>query len=517
MAPLVELYGTDHESIVAYVCKTYGLGNGATPFGNPHRLRREDIARRLRLYRNEHRVDIERIIDEVYETDDYKQTIKKLIPVAIEQNVTQRIVNKVASLYDLPAVRLLADAQQQDRFATESERVRLDGIMRESHRLTMLCGEALIWQFDGADGKSKLRIVTPDQFDAIPHPNDSLVECALLIDRAPTTILQGEARAALPHYEIWDDTYRYLVNAAGTLVDATGFPVSVPIAHGLGRIPGWLLHFKEPTFSILDASQAADIESAHLGVALLEVMIMRLSKAQGERQPVLTGNLSAMAKGQSMNGEKPLLLPPEVVASVLEMKTDPDHYLKVKQDKVTSVGAAYGISYDEMTKSGSVTGGELAARRSELTELRNQSRIQAKRNERGVVVLMGFDADGMRTDFQEQAVPQDAAEKLSLHREKVKSGLDSPIAYLQREDPDLSREGAIQLLQSNIRDYALLMVWIRALNMPGAGDIGAPGQSPEANGAMGGTPSHQDQQPGDQPAVDPTPADTAASPDAASP
>ena len=39
-------------------------------------------------------------------------------------------------------------------------------------------------------------------------------------------------------------------------------------------------------------------------------------------------------------------------------------------------------------------------------------------------------------DYQEQALPQDPAEELSLLRDKMKLGLDSPIAYLQRKDSD---------------------------------------------------------------------------------
>src|SRR2546430_13195986 len=39
-------------------------------------------------------------------------------------------------------------------------------------------------------------------------------------------------------------------------------------------------------------------------------------------QPVLQGNLANVAAQQPMNGESPIVLPPEVVASVLATKTD---------------------------------------------------------------------------------------------------------------------------------------------------------------------------------------------------
>jgi hypothetical protein len=53
-----------------------------------------------------------------------------------------------------------------------------------------------------------------------------------------------------------------------------------------------------------------------------------------------------------------------------------------------------------------------------------------------------------------------------------------------REDPDLSREDAVALLQKNIADYAGLIQWVRALNVPGDGGAGNPGQAPADNGAL---------------------------------
>ncbi len=489
MAPLIELYNTTHENLVAWICSTYGVGSGVG-FNNPHRARRAACARRLRLYRNEHVVDVNAAIDQIYDTDEYKATLRRFVPFALETNVSQRIVNEVASLYDLPAVRILRDERQRDRFAAEVERTHLDDMMYEAQHLTMLCGETLLWQFTGADKRTKLRVVTADLFDAIPTPGDELAEAGLLIDAAPTTIFQGEAKLKLPHWEVWDDTYRYLINGQGHLVRRDGFPVNAPIAHGLGRIPGVLFHFREPTVSILDASATADIESAHLGVALLEVMIMRLSKAQGEQQPVLSGPLAGLVKGQSMNGEKPLVLPPEVVASMLNMVTDPEHYLKVKKAKLTGVGLTWGMSYEDVMREQAPTSGrEFEARRRKLTELRNQQRRRGKRNERATASLMGFDAKGMRTDYQEQAVPQDATEKVSLYEQKAKLGLDSPIAYLQREDPDLSRAEVVDLLKRNLAEYGAYITWVRALNLPTDANANNPGQSAEQNGALGGRPA----------------------------
>ncbi len=483
MTALVDLYNCTHAQLVTHVRNSFGVAvEPSLQSMHPARMRRESIARRLRLYRDQATPDVEAIIDLIYETEEYRLTLKRYIPVALEQNVTRRIIDEIASLYDRPVLRMLKDGSKTEQFRAEEKRLHLHELAQEGHRLLTLCNEVLQWWHTGADGKGKIRLVTPDTFDAIPHPRDLLVPAGYLLDMAPTTYLTGDGKSQLPHFEIWDDTYRYLVNAHGHMVNAAGGVVAEPEPHGLGRIPGVLLHRREPTTCILDASHGADIESCHLGVALLNVMIMRISKSQGENQPILQGNLAAMATGQVMNGERPLALPPEVVASVLNTKTDSSHYLAVKRDKITSVAQTYGMSYEQFSNTESGDSGKLyEMRREKLKEIRNESRRRAVMHEGETVTLMGFDSDGMRLDYQEQSMPQDAMEELALVKEKMKLGLDSIVAYLMRKDPDLSRVEALAKIQANLEDYGDLIEWQRQLNT--SADPTEPGKSPQANGA----------------------------------
>ncbi len=496
MTALIELYRTDHHALVAWICKEYGIGGNAHE--NPHRLRRETIARRLRLYRDDSVIDVIRDINRIYETDSYKETLRKYVPLCVSQNVTRRIVDEVASLYDRPALRQFKDEPATEKFRAEEKRLRLHEVAQGGHRLLTLCNELLEWQFTGADGKTKIRLVTPDTFDAIPHPADGLVEAGLLIDMLPRTVLVGEQRNRLPHYEIWDDKFRYLISANGVMVDENGQMVSAPKEHGYNRIPGVLQHRREPVSTLLDCSHGSDVESAHRAIALLDVMVLRLSKSQGERQPILSGNLAAMASGQVMNGETPINLPPEVVASMLETKTDPDHYLRVKKDIITSVAQTYGMSYEQFSlneSADSSSGKTYALRREKLTEIRLESRRRAVVHEGERAELMGFDTEGFRVDYQEQAIPSDAVEEVSLLRDKMKMGLDSPVTFLMRKDSDLDRKAATKLIEGNLRDYAVLMKLVRALNMPADGDAENPGKSPQENGASNQAKGDEEEKP----------------------
>ena len=471
---LLELYGASSTTaLTQWIREEYGISGN--PTGNRHRARREEIARRVRLYRDDAEADFAAIIAKVFDDVVVREQRTRLIDVAKEQNVTRRIVDEVASLYDQPAVRTLANKSEQARFDAEERRLNLHEIMQEQQRMLQLCNEILVWQFTGVDGKPKLRIVTPDLFDAIPDPGDPSMMAGLLLDVCPAAMLPNRERLA--HYELWDAVACYKLDARGECIAIE--------PHELGRIPGVLLHRRAPTDRLLDSRPGRDITSAHLGTGLLNIMIMRLSKSQGERQPILSGNLAGVAKNQRMDGESPLALPPDVVASMLDSKTDPDHYLTVKRDKVGSVAATYGMSYNEVTRESSATSRiEWDGRRTKLKELRSEQRRRAiSVNEPAVIELIGFDPIGMKVDHQEQAAPLDAAEELSLLKEKLPLGLDSPIRYLMRKDPDLDRETALISMRENLDDWAKMIAVVRALNAPSGADGNNAGRSPQDNGA----------------------------------
>lgn len=504
MAPLIELYNCSHQQLLEWLCRTYGIvieqnlaGTLQAPASNsayaktnvasmnPHRLRREDIARRLRLYRDDALVDVYQLIDQVYSTAEYQTELKKYVKLALGQNVTRRIIDEIASLYDQPAKRKLKDDKEQDDFRADEKRLHMHELLQENQRILTLCNETLIWRYQSVDNW-RLKIIPPSLFDAIPDPRDELVEAGFLIDCAPVTIKQGDPKNKLPHWELWDDTYIYYINYYGRLVDSQGNDVSEPVAHGMGRIPGALLHRREPTTKILDSSHGSDIESTHLAVMLINALIMRLAKVQGENQPVIQGNLSQLTMGQVMNGEKPMMLPPETKATMLTMRTEPDHYIKAKRDAIAGLAQTYGMSYEQFAieeTTRETSGKSYEVRRIKLTEIRSEAKRRAHLNEALIVDLMGYDPKGMKVDHREPSLPQDAIEEIALLSDMMQLGLDSPITYMQRKDTDLHREDALDLILQNIQDRAALVVMLRALNMPS--DPMQTGQSPQMNGKKG--------------------------------
>jgi hypothetical protein len=77
----------------------------------------------------------------------------------------------------------------------------------------------------------------------------------------------------------------------------------------------------------------------------------------------------------------------------------------------------------------------------------------------------------------------DASEEVDLLDKKMRKGLDSPVAYVMRKDPDKTRDQAKQFILDNLEDFAMLVLASRALNAPADADPEDPGRSPQENGA----------------------------------
>ena len=518
MTALRNLYGfSSDDSLAAWVAKTFGLG-ATTASGNANRARRAAIAQRLRLYRDDAQQDFEMMIGAIFENPDVIKQRKAMLCVAKKQNVTARIVNEVASLYDSPASRrfvkkgdgeplgldedpnlspldtsvttsIINDDAETERYREMARDLELDEVMQEAHRLTFLCNETLLWRVkppaEEGEPTDELHIITPDAFDAIPNPNRVLCAAGYLIDTAPISTSDLVDKTQLKSYELWDDRYVYALTVDGKLctakycADALNPTGANPREHGFGRIPGVLLHKRKPVDRILDSRPGSDIVHGHLCTVLLEVMIMRLAKSQGERQPIIIGNTANVAAEQSMDGEKPIALPAEVTAMMLDTKTTPEHYLAAKEDGLQGLAGTYGISWAQFTNAEQGSNGrDFLVRRLKLTELRNEQRRRARVQERAIARLLGFDPCCLRVDHQEQAIPQDAVEEVELLDIKIRLGLDSAVAYLMRRDPDLSKDEALSQLKQNTAWRGIMVMMMRSLNLPAGGD---PNAEPQIN------------------------------------
>lgn len=458
---LSEMWSLSDSEVVRRVVNRYDLITANRD--SSEAMRRDDIAKRLRLYRNDAVSDYNLLIKEVFEHPQVQEHRRRISQVARHQNVTQRIVHEVASLYSGPARRRIGSNAAQ--YAIEMDALSIDQVMKAASRLVFLCNEVLLWATTKSDGSKRLRVVTPDLFDAIPDEECPTDYVAIVIHRAPS--IEQSSLEEIPNFEIWDEESRYLVGRSGQLIRKE--------VRDRSPIPGVLMHSSHPVDRLLDSRPGRDIMSAHLAVFLINLMTMRLAKSQGERQPVVSGDLAMAATGQPLDGETPLRLPPGSSISMLESRTDPGHYIAIKKDVIASVAQAYGMSYDQLAYNDSEQSGRAyMARRTKLNELREEQRGNALKHERELATLLGYDGSSLSVDFRESGTPTDEADDVALLRDRSALGVDSPVQYVQRKNPDLTPEEALAYVVQCAREWES----VRAL-LP---QVGAPPTAPDASG-----------------------------------
>ncbi len=455
---------------------------------SPNTRRRAKAAQRLRLYEDDYDQDIDALINLIFESEQARKQRRRLRELAKAQNALRRVGDELASTYDKPARRLFPDARSQALYDQIEKALDLHETMKQASRLDQVLNEVLIWwRWSEVDGQPTLTVVTPDAFDIVPDPRDRLREGAIIVDSAPIALDAREA-TRLEHYQMWDDTYRYSFDADGTMLGHA-------VEHGYGRIPGYVVHRTKPRTALFDTKSRGDLVSGQLVVVFLNLLIVRLAKAQGENQPTLSGDLARIATGMSFDGESPIPLPPGVVAQMLQSKTDPEHYLKAKRDYITGMAATYGMSYEQFTfseKASEASGKAYTVRREKLSELRDEQVLRDEKHEIEVARLISdmlavagiasVDPDVMRVDFHDPRMPQDPGEELDVLDKGIRLGVDNVIRFSMRKY-GFDRKEAQEYVTWCVAVRAQMAQAMRALNIPG--DPTQAGQDPAVNGAQG--------------------------------
>lgn len=456
------------ESLVKYVWRTYLHG---TASNNPHKKRRAAMKERIRWYRGDHQKDIEKLIEHVFEHEDVVKQRQKFARMAKSVNVTARLIDRISTVYTVEAVRRFPDDAEQRRLKQLETDLALHEMFELANQLVNLCNEVLFW------ATPSLRLITPDAFDVIPDPRDPKEIGGLLMHwGAPSSVDEADAPQKRMHFALWDE--RYVLS-----LDAEGKIIGEPEEHRWGRIPGVLVHRASPIDSLLDGDAGDDIIAAHQAVAFLRVLALRLAKSQGEKQPVLSGDLARIAAGQAADGERPLALPPNVEAKVLDTTTSPEHYIKLENQVMGDLAASYDLSLEALVRRSQVDHMRL---HENLTEIRRRQQKRWRRTERDVMELVGFNTRDFSVNFRDPALPMDPQKEFDLYREKSKQGLDDPLAYLMREDPDLDELAAKERLDRHRQIVAEHIEQLAARNLARDADLENPGRTPEANGRIGG-------------------------------
>lgn len=448
--------------------------------------RKASARRRLDLYRDKGRRHFERAIERVFKNQVVREWRKTFLEFSEFQNVTKRVVREISTVYSESAKRSVVRVTDDERYQLFQRTIRQDRIMRKVNLYGNLLNNVLVWPDVYPDGDRLVavqRVVTPDKFSAIAHPNDPARAVGFVVERFPN----GFSTAATEIH--------FLVIGAEELITLDkDWRMVGRVSHGWGRMPVILWSRQEPDDCILDGTSGEDLISAHMAVALLNTMMLKHQKS-GTRMAIATGDTSGMARGQPMDEETLIEAPEGVGFQTLDLGADPRSYIEAVRAVIKQVAANYGIPEAVFDLNYQASSGfEIELKRVGLREIRRDQIMDFRIFERELAELwsfvlqrnrhpLAFDVTGWSINFGEYDTPQDPIAKLDYWEKMESMGLANRIEMYLVQNPEADEVQAREAIERNLE---LKIAWMRDLQRANGGLFGPAGSENQPQGSAVG-------------------------------
>lgn len=453
--------------------------------------RRAITRKRIDLYKDEGEKHFEALIDDKFKNMSNREQRKKFIGIAMYQNLTRRIVREISAVYSQAAKRTVKSEPMNARYSALQRTLRMDKRLRLANQMVNLCNEAVVWFDIKRTGKPVIRVVTPDNFWAVCHPNDPTELVAFIFDRHPTA--GSKVSPSTPRYIVVTETEHFALNESSRMIQGSR------MLHGLSRMPAILVHRTEPDTKLLDASPGKDITAAHEALALMNIMLLKHQKS-GTKQAVATGDLGEIPRNQQMDEESILEAPDGVVLSTLDLGANPESYITTARSIIKQIAANYGIPESVFDLSYSASSGyEIELKRESLNEIRSDQILDWRPVEFELTEIMvetlaeaghplAFNALGWSVDFGETGAPREPLQMLMYWKELRSMGLMNTIEMYLELNPEATQDDAIDAIASNALIEAERVAMFRELNIsPDTPADGSDGDGQPVNIAGDGT------------------------------
>lgn len=466
---LTDLFGSD-DNIAKHLREHY-------IFSDAEKIRREDTRLRVDLFNDRGEAQIHRMVDDLFKNARVRHLRKQFVELASFQNLTRRIIREISSVYSEPAQRKVKSERMNERYQDLQRKIHLDRRMRVGNQMLNLCNEVVTW-FDIQRGQPVLRIVTPDNFWAVSHPDDPTDCVALIFDKVPG---KGQPTTmSTPFYLVVTDDEMIHLNQLGHFLSRK--------PHGLSRMPMQLIHRMEPTTSLLNPDPGKDIIAAHKALTLINVMMLKHQKS-GTKQAYASGDLGDMPRDQPMEEEHLLQAPEGVSFSTLDLGANPDNYINAARSVIKQIAANQGIPESVFDLSYQATSGfEIELKRTGLREVRRDQILDWRPVERNLSLIMeevlakgrspyAFNSGGWSINFGEVETPQEPMAMLTYWEKQRQMGLINTVDMLMHLNPEMTPQQAEEQIAANALIEAKRVDLFRRLNMspetPADGSDGA--------------------------------------------
>lgn len=451
--------------------------------------RRQRAADRVRLYRDDYGDLLRRKIGQWFDNSTVKSRVSKFADLGSSQAIFKRIVNTVARpVYAVSPVRTIDPESEQQVFASLAAEVRLNEKMDAACRLATACNTVFLYtRYVERLGKIVVDILTPDMVTVIPDPDDVTRELGLIYQRE---VRRRDGTIEKVHV-FWDDTHTFQIAGNGAILPFAGDSESIR-RHGLPRMPFLAIHRQERVGGYWDNTTGDDAVAAQLACSLLNVLSIRLLKAQGFNQILVEGDIPAFPKGQILDEEGAVQVPEGTSVNTLALKTDANHYQSLADSIKTDAAANHGISRARLNQDRAEASSDegLQEERADAVKIMFAAELEQFEILKMVSLehkkyRLSPDAT-MSLDFGEWQHRVDEKTMLELWDQKRSMGIACVLDHIKSVNPEIADDAqAWAELERNLKAETKWVEKKRALEIPKDANAREAGQDPADNGALG--------------------------------
>lgn len=375
--------------------------------------------------------------------------------------VVRRIIDKLCIVYKGETERYLDGEGQTDLLRELYDQADADSKAKHWYRLGKLHQTILVQPVvREIHGKPKLQfdIWTPNKITVVEDPKNFLIPDKVIYQvqvTAPTG--QHEVRTVF-----WSKDEHYVLDEKGNVILDPENPQKV---NPYGMLPFAVLRFGEPdSFWGTGETLLANIEEK---VDVLLIQLIDLLVMQGHGQAVMT---NARIEGEIQTGPKhPLMLHP---MDPSQPATFAYATVSGKVSEITSAidwlinktAVLYGLSQSSsMEQSQTASGYAKQLDNWDVIEKRDEDAAVLAEFERelfrvtkavaeyeGIAQFPENAADAFYVEFSDYDFPQDPMQEIQTKKLKMDLGLWTPVDDLMEEDPTLTKEEALTILEENL-------------------------------------------------------------------
>ena len=422
----------------------------------------------------------EYIKKEITEKFDIKNAEDLYKHLDLSNNSYKYIIRLLSIVYKQPPVRSFSNPADNELFDLVVNVPELDTLMEQINKLTMALNECLV-------------LITT---------RSEMIDYDIILPQNCEVESTGTKLNAII-YKLSDGTFAYWDNESVIYLDLEGHLISSE-PNPYGFIPVVTYRREYPINSFWLGKSGDDLVECYREQTIYRSYLNRISYYQSFQQIVRNeselgglGDAAGVTKRNQTLGPQTYL---EGDFSTLDLKTDITGYYSVIEGKLQRTAANWGISPDIIGQRTQITSIRNLLAQSSLLEHRRSLIKHFRPSDLALMTMTAnvwniegtsftFDNPANATiDYQEPQLVESKKDELEALEKEIGMGLASPVDYIMKEDPDIiSREKAIEKIQSNLEEWRLVSEYKRSFQIPENNDIeqktleGMQGGRPETN------------------------------------